>query len=256
MILRGVLIFIFLISSIPVQACNEHDAKLILSKYQWLTEDYPPFNYQSESGELIGIVTDILYLVYNELDIEFPKQHIALVPWARLYHNLENYPQYAGFSMVNTPERKKKFKLVAVPLPTKTSIMVMADKKSLLENKPQKELTIAVVRQDIGQHLLNIHNIPAKQEVTTSANSMLKMLISNRVDAIAYGEEVAVFKFNNLDIKKGNIVPIYLLDGNSFNNYVFHKDTPACVINLFTKALEVLNNKGELIKISSKYLHN
>lgn len=254
MILRVVLIVTFLLSSVQVLACDEQDAKLILSQYQWLTEDYPPYNYQNEHGELIGISTEILFAVYHQLDIELPKKNITLVPWARLYHNLENYPEYAGFSMVNTPERNTKFKLVAMPIPSKTSIMIMADKKLLLEKKPLEKLIIGVVREDIGQQLLNMRNIPAKQVVTSSASNMIQMLINNRVDAIAYTEDVALFQYNKLEVKKGHIVPLYLLDEDSFNNYVFYKNTPACVINLFTKTLAILNKQGILIKIINKYL--
>lgn len=235
-------------------ACDKEQAKMFLANYKWLTEDYPPYNYLNQRGELIGISTEILLLVFQELGIDLKSQDILIVPWARLYYNLEAYDDYAAYSMVSTPEREEKFKLVAAPLKTKVSIMVLEERKAMLAQKPLKELNIAVVREDIGHQLLNAQNIPAKQVITTSANSMLQMLIRSRVDAIAYTEEVAMFQYNKLDLKKGKIVPLLTLDGDALYNFVFHKSTPECVTSLFLETMTRLHQKGDLTRIRDKYV--
>jgi ABC-type amino acid transport substrate-binding protein len=228
-------------------------AKAQLASYKWLAEDYPPYNYIDESGRLTGIFTDILLRVYDELELKLAVEDIQVVPWAQLYYQLENHPEFAGFSMVNTVEREKEFTLINAPIFTKISIMVLSEKQKELKSAPHEELTIAVVRADIGKQLLDTRGIKAKQVVTTSAFNMLKLLLHNRVDAIAYEEEVALFQMNKLSLQRKRIVPIYFLD-ESYSAFIFHKDTPEKVSQLFSEALERLHERGKIEKIRNKYL--
>ena len=240
--------------SSPLSACDEQQAKEYLANYKWLTEDYPPFNYLDEQGELIGIATDTLLRVYQELEIKLTSRDILIVPWARLYYNMETYDDYAAYSMIYTDDRAKAFQLVTTPLKVQVSIMVLEERKKELEDKALRELKIAVVREDIGHQLIESQNITAKQVITTSASSMLQMLLHHRVDAIAYAEDVAIFQFNKLALDQRNIVPVHRLNAGSLNSFVFHKTTPKCVTSLFAKTMQKLHNKNELKTIRDKYL--
>jgi polar amino acid transport system substrate-binding protein len=234
--------------------CNEEKAKNALAQYQWLTEDYPPYNYKNKQQQLVGISTEILALVYKELAISFAAKQILMVPWARLYYNLENYSQYAAFTMMQTSARSHKFELVTLPIPTKVSIMVLADNKALMQAKSLAEFTIAVVRKDIGKQLLDHAGIAAKQVETTSASSMLKMLYHHRVDAIAYTETVAFFQLAKLGFNKNKLKTIYTLDNQSIPAYVFYKGTSQCVTQLFARTIAKLQQQGKLDAILRKYL--
>jgi len=247
--------FLLLLISVRTFGCEQSFAKDLLASYQWVTEDYPPYNYIDEEGNLTGIFTDVLIKVYAELNVTLDKENIAIIPWARLYRTLENDDKYAGYSMVNTPERELKFKLVPLPIITKTSIMVISDLQERLAAVNINDLIIAVVRKDIGHQLLKEKNIKAKQVETTSAFSMLKMLTHKRVDAIAYAEDVAYFQYNKLGLNKNSLVPIYILDDKAFSNYIFHRNTPQCIIDLFTETIEKLHQRGELVSVWKKYLN-
>lgn len=251
MIRFAILLFCF---SINVQtfACSEQEAKIYLKNIKWLTEDYPPYNYLDAHGKLTGISTDILLLAYQELGLALDSKAILIVPWARLYYNLQNHTDYAAFSMVYTAERDKLFNFVAMPITTKISIMVLNERKQNLALKNVEELTVAVVRQDIGHQLLEKFNFPVQKVVTTSANSMLQMLIRKRVDAIAYAEEVAYFQFGKL--ADHQLSSLYVLEENTVYNYVFNNETPACVTDLLNSALVQLEEKGELQGLRNKYL--
>jgi len=236
------------------QACDDISTKNALKEIIWLTEDYPPFNYSDESDKIVGIFTDVLFKVYHKLGIKLTYEKITIVPWARLYHTMEINPHYAAYSMVNTPHRQNAFILVPLPILTKTSIMVLEKELKRIQKMKYEDLTIAVVREDIGHHLLNSNGFPATQVETTSASSMLKMLAYNRVDAIAYAEDVAFFQLKKLGLNKGSIVPLIVLDDKSFANYVFHKDTSTCLVNLFSKTIAELHHSGDLELVQDKYL--
>lgn len=247
------LFFICILTVFSTLACDEISAKNALKNMSWLTEDYPPFNYPDESDKIVGIFTEVLFMVYQKLGVELTYDNIAVVPWARLYHNMKVNPHVAAYSMVTTPQRLNSFTLVPLPILTRTSIMVLNKELERIQGMKHEDLTIAVVREDIGHHLLKSHGFPAKQVKTTSAASMLKMLAYKRVDAIAYAEEVAFFQLKKLGLNKGSLVPLIVLDDQSFANYVFHKDTPACLVNLFKKAIAELNQSGALDLIQDKY---
>jgi len=249
-----IIIFLLICSPFFSWACNEELARDQLLNFQWQTEDYPPYNYRDSSGKLVGIFTEVLSLAYQELNIPLNTDKIDILPWARLVYNMENYPEYAGFSMVTTAEREKTFQLLPLPFIVKSSIMVLKNKHAELKGKALNDLSIAVVRGDIGQALLNAQNIKSKQVETTSAFSMLKMLAHNRIDAVAYAEDVAYFQFSKLAIIKDTIVPIHQLDDGAYSNFIFHKDTPKCGINLLKSAINKLDDKGKLQEVKEKYL--
>jgi len=251
-------IFILILFSSLVTANDEIEARQTLANYQWLTEDYPPYNYINENGQLVGIFTDVLLLVYKELNIKLTVDDIHIMPWARLYRNVETNQAFAGFSMVSTIEREKDFRLISLPFLTKISIMVLKERREELKNSSSENfdnLTIAVVRQDIGKHLLDIRNIKAKQVETTSALSMLQMLMHKRVDAIAYEEDVTTYQMNKGGIDTKSIVPLYFLN-ESYSTFAFNKNTPEAVVQLFSEALERLHERGAITKIREKYLDN
>ena len=245
------LAFVSLIAS--ANRCDNEEAKLKLGEISWLTEDYPPFNYINGEGELVGIFTDSLALIYQTLGIELNIKKIRLLPWARLYHNLQLYPESAAFSMMKTPQREKLFKLIDLPFKTKTSIMVLKHRKDKLIGKEYADLSIAVVRKDIGQQLLIDKNINANLVETTSAFSMLQLLMLERVDAIAYSEEVAHFQSKRLNFNEKNLEPIYVLDNNAIPSYAFHNATHQCALELMKTAIDSLEKKGKFQPIWQKY---
>ena len=247
--------FTLLMFSLPSLACDEHDTKLLLSKLEWITEEYPPYNFINESGQLVGVFPEALALVYEKLDIELNINNIMVLPWTRLLMYMDNYPRYASFAMVTTPTRAIKYKLAPLPVTAKISIMVLSSNVELLKTKDFNELNVAVVRGDIGKRLLDSQKIPVNQIETVSASSMLNMLLHERVDAIAYSEDVAYFKFQQLGGHKDLMTSIFSLDTHSKVNFTFNKATPSCVIEMFTNELVILENKGQIKLIWDKYVH-
>ena len=236
-----------------IQQKDRQSYKKTLADYQWFTEDYPPYNYQNEQGELVGIYPEVLTLVYKELNLNINTKSIMIVPWARLYYTLEHSLEHAAFSMIKTPEREKKFQLVPLPVETKVSIMVLNENRHILAKKSLEDLTYSVVRQDIGEHLLDKQlNINNKVK-TTSASSMLNMLIHRRVHAVAYSELVAYFQIDKIGYTSQKIVPIYTLKDGLKTAFIFHKNTPTCVTQLFHQAMSSLDERGEISRVLKKY---
>ncbi len=248
-----VLIYVF---ALPLSAltCDNSAAKSVLAHLTWVAEDYPPYNYLNHDGEVVGIFTEALLAVYQELKLPLTADDIKVIPWARLYHLMLQEPGYAAFSMTGTESRRQLFKLIPLPYSSNISIMVKETNKELLIAKSLNDLSVAVVREDIGQHLLDAQHIAAKQITTTSAFGMLKMLMHERVDAIAYAEDVAHFQFKKLGLGDDPLVPIYTLENSSVNNFIFHRDIGSCTLELFAGAIERLAQQNKIQAIISQYL--
>jgi len=250
-----VTLFICLCFSFPALSyeVSEQEVKKILTDYQWYTEDYPPYNYKNKQGELVGIYPEVLTLIYKELNLNINLENVMVVPWARLFQTLKTSPSYAAFNMIKTPERDKLFQLISLPIKTKVSIMVLEENNDILASKPIESLSYSVVRQDIGEHLLDKQLNIKNKIVTTSANSMLAMLLHKRVEAIAYSKLVANFQLSKFGLEDKNLVSIYTLNDNLKTAFVFHKDTSACVSTLFFQTISSLDKKGEIGKVVRKY---
>jgi ABC-type amino acid transport substrate-binding protein len=252
--MKALLFFcVFVSSSAFSLECNEQHAKKILSEYQWYTEDYPPYNYRDKQDELMGIYPEVLVLIYRELNLSINLEDVITVPWARLFNTLENSLGHAAFNMIQTPERDQKFQLVTLPVVTKISIMVLKENKHILAKKNLTDLTYAVVRQDIGEHLLDKQFNSLNKIKATSASSMLNMLIYRRVHAVAYSELVAKFQLDKLNNTSIKLVPLFTLSEKLKTAFVFHKDTPICVTKLFSETISLLDERGEIIRVLNKY---
>lgn len=234
-------------------SCDETQAKEILTNIHWYTEDYPPYHYTNKQDKLVGIYPEILTLIYKELKLHININEVLIVPWARLFYTLEHSSKHAAFSMVVTPERNKKFQLVPIPLISKVTIMVLNDNKDILTKKSLENLSYSVVREDIGGQLLEQQLSIKNKVATTSATSMLAMLIHQRIDAIAYTELVAHFQLKKMGYTKQPLVSIHTLSDTLKGAFVFHKDTPKCVSILFSQAIASLDKKGEIAQVIKKY---
>lgn len=252
--IQKVFIFCCIVVTSTTSACDNEKSLDILKDYIWLTEDYPPYNFYDDDGHLVGMSVEILELVYQELNLPLNRDDIRLIPWARLVKNLKMSNKYAAFTMVSTPTRDRDYTLVPTFLPTTISIMVLEERYHELIDWYVDDLFVAVVREDIGQLVLNQEKIKAKQSVTVSHQNMVNMLYRNRVDAIAFNEELVRYYYNKPDTTQQKIKTLHVLKNNLANSFVFHKESSICATELFTQTLTKLNNRGDIKKIEQRYL--
>ncbi|KPQ20454.1 MULTISPECIES: substrate-binding periplasmic protein [unclassified Halomonas] len=71
------------------------------------TEDYPPFNYASEQGQIIGSATKVLRTALRSADID---AEFRLLPWARAYTAARLREQHCVYSTTRTAEREPLFR--------------------------------------------------------------------------------------------------------------------------------------------------
>ncbi len=215
-------------------------------KLSFYSENFPPFNYLDENGELQGPSVDVLIQLFSRLHIEKSKQDIAVLPWARSYQFLLTKRGTVLFVVSRTPERESLFKWVGPVTQSRNAMIGKKIKAPLkLAKKDLLQYNIVVVRNDAaGQILLQQFEHTGITTVdVTSAEQAIGMLELNRADLFAYDENV----FNWIADKNG--VNTQLYDSvyelsESKHYFAFHIDTPDAVIEAFQTALDALKSDG------------
>lgn len=148
--------------------------------------------------------------------------------------------------MMYTQDRAHLFSLVRLPYNTNISLMTL----SQTPDYPKlDDYTVAVVREDIGKHLLDSLQIRALQVETSSAQDMLTALIRGRVNAIAYEEAVARFQFSTMGWEEASIRVVKKL-GEAPSTLALNKAVSPCAVAALQQAMTQQN----LDRIWRKYI--
>ncbi len=223
---------------------------------QWMTEQYPPYNYVDEKdGELKGITVDILMLMFKKVGVRLKRGDIKVLPWALGYKQVLEKPGTALFSTTYTTERLKQFKFVGPIIPTRVAVIADTSRGFVINSAEDLHLlTVAVVRDDIGDQLIRTEGVK-KEAIRRNhfPGNMIKMLSTGKVTAIAYAEDVARHRFVRAGIDPGQYESVFILQ-ESHMGYAFHLSTDANVLDPLTKALDELRADGVVDSIRVEYL--
>ena len=251
-----ILIMAFMFSTV-VSGQTPDEARAVIENMEWMTEQYPPYNYRDvQDGQLKGITVDILMEMFKKVGVNISRHDIPILPWARSYTKLLREPGTALFSTTYTVERLQLFKFVGPILPTRVSLL--AKKSRGLEVRyvaDMNTLRIGVIRKDIGDQLVRALGVNTGViEASNHAKNMVKKLHIGCLDAIAYAEDVARYQFKLAGIDPDEYEEVYVLQ-RSYTGYTFHKSTDPRVLEPLQKALDELRVDGTVDTIIAKYLH-
>lgn len=164
-LLSGILI----VGSLPLQSSiagvDLDDPRHVIQQIEnlnWITEEYPPFNYRdSSTGELTGASVEVLETIFRKLGVKKDTRDIKIYPWARGYHKVLNEPGSALFSTTYTYDRLQKMKFVGPVVPNVVGVIARkSDAIKISSAKDLERLRISVVRDDIGEQLLLAEGVP------------------------------------------------------------------------------------------------
>ncbi len=178
----------------------------------WETEDYPPYNYQNEKGDIAGVSTDAVVRLLNKAGSKKTVKDIELLPWARAYKELQLNKNYALFSTGRTAEREELFKWVG-PL-ANSRIVVFAKKSSnikLVVLDDIKKYQLGAVTNDIGQQLVNQVFANPKMELTSTLEQGVAKLEAGNIDLLAGDETVMKYLIQQSKLDANNFESIYVL---------------------------------------------
>ncbi|BBD07162.1 substrate-binding periplasmic protein [Desulfovibrio ferrophilus] len=179
-----------------------------------VTEQWPPFNYSNDKGELTGLSTDILRLALSQSGLE---PDFQILPWARAYDMAQNDSGVFIFSILRSPAREPHFQWVGPLIPSLSVNLYKLKRRTninISSLEEAKQYTIAVMKNGSTQLFLQGQGFLAGEnlEVAASNDLGIKKLFWERVDLIS-GNAPAMaqlarangFNFSELE----EVLPLY-----------------------------------------------
>ena len=241
-LLTGSLLFWFVLFS----------AQAISVKLTVVTEEFPPYQYTNEAGELDGFSIDVVKKLFN---LTHENHEILLLPWARAYNMAKKQKNVLIFTIAHTKERDKQFIWVGDLVDEKyyfwgLKANFLTDISSL---EQLKNLRITTLRNsNVHEYLLenNFLNI----NPVVNPEQRILMLNHNRVDLLAATElgmmaEAKKQGFDFSQFKKVLIVPAL----SSKFCIAFNIKSDKALVSKYKLAFEKLEHTGQLNVLRKKW---
>lgn len=217
------------------------------------TEEWPPYNYIGENGNLTGFSVEIVQAMIRELNVDI---NIEYVPNARNELYLDTIPNAMSFSLFRTPSREDKYKWIG-PISDEALYFYKRKESTLAVNTldDAKEVgSISAPHQGLIFSVLEkegFNNI----DKTTIRSAIIEKLIFGRVDlSISYPRLGVIHYLKVAGYPEDIIVqtPVKLVD---FPLYIAcNKNISDSVIREWQNALDSIKTSGKYDQIYKKYL--
>ena len=154
----------------------------------YLTEDYPPFNYD-ENGTAHGIAVDLLLAATEIAGEPIDADAIRFVPWSEGYRQAQSGPNTVLFSTVRLAERESEF-LWAGPIASEAKVLFASNTSGVTVESPADlaRYRIGVVTDDaaIGE-LADLGIEPGTLVSSADPATLAAMLRDSEIDLWCHG---------------------------------------------------------------------
>lgn len=214
---------------------------------QLTTENYPPFNYETGSGELDGVSVRLIREMLTDTGIE---AQMRLLPWSRALAEAQTAAGTCAFSTTRTPEREPHFAWVGPLVDNRWHAFVLAD--SEVEAASLDELAgyrVGGYRDDAAALFVEARGI----EVDHAPNDRLnaRKLAADRIDVWVSGEHLGPWYARQEGI--GELRSLF-----AFNETVMslacHAETNPELIDRLQAALDAIHKDGRHAAIVEEVL--
>ncbi|MCC2615283.1 transporter substrate-binding domain-containing protein [Aestuariibacter halophilus] len=223
------------------------------AQFTWIMEEYPPYHY-TQDGVPQGYAVDVLHALFESHGEQFPAKRLVVYPWARAYHTLRNDPKAVVMSMALTPERASQFRFVGPLVSSRISLVAKANVRLPQSHTTQiNRFRVGVVRDDIGEIQLLQQSLPFHNIVRVNdAEQLIALLLRDRVDAIAYAEDVVLFSIRQHSPMSG---PLHVLQplGSNDLHFAFHLQAPDGFVTQLQARLDLLSRNQTLLRLKNKH---
>jgi polar amino acid transport system substrate-binding protein len=170
--------------AVKVYATNDLK-KLQPLQLQVVTENFPPYNFINEQGELDGISYLIVQRLLSRANLrDNLKVPIQVLPWARAYRTAVEQPNTLIFSIVKTPQRVPQF-IWLLPLFAVDVYLHALPHHPIQMNLKDNlgDQIIGVIRDSSGEEYLQRNGIKRENYVSTvNFEQLYLMLLHERID--------------------------------------------------------------------------
>lgn len=164
-------------------------ATTALADVHIFTEEYPPYNYRQDDGEIVGYATQLVRLVMDESGLQYD---ISLAPWTRAVRFTETSDSTLIYSIARTEVREKRFHWL-VPLAADTYHLFGSATRNhavTRETLQSGAFSLVCIAADISCLLLERMGVPEKaivRQADLDRPGSLKLVETGRVDFFVGG---------------------------------------------------------------------
>ena len=248
--LAYVVALIFVIVSATAISCLASDQTVSAKDLTYITEQYPPYNYQ-EDGKLQGISVDLLEKVWERSGVSLNRSIVKLLPWTDGYQRALNENNTVLFAIARSPEREQLFKW-AGPIGTDRTVLFTKADRNINISSPQdlKKYKIGAIGDDIAVQMLLDDGIKKEDLILEATSKQIIGMLKNRsIDAWAYGDITGIWLIQQSGGNASDYKVAYVLGENNAY-YAFNKETPDSLVQSFQQALDYIKSNKDSSGIS------
>jgi len=224
----------------------------------FLTEHYPPLNYEQE-GKLYGVSVDILEGLFDKMNVNLTRNNVVLKNWSEAYQQTLNQAHTMLFSTARIPERESLFKWVGPIAPEKTIVLALtANNIEITAITELNNYSVGVIRDYAAILMLTDQGVLPEAMVSFNDVEHLYNALSNGdVDCIVYSETGNTLIIESLGMNAADVETVYLA-GVVENYFAFNAETSDEIITLFQQYLDQLklDKTGDGSSVYEKILNN
>jgi len=221
---------------------DNHDAELIarIEALTYLTEQYPPLNYEEE-GKLSGVSVDVLEALFAKMNVNRSRDNISLLPWSEAYQQTLGSENRLLFSTARVPEREMLFKWVGPIAPEKTIVVgLVANNIQISAPADLNNYSLGVIEDYAAILVLTDQGVlPETMVQYPDVEHMYMALGNGEVDYIVYSETGNTLIIESLGMNADDFETLYMAAVVE-NYFAFHVNTSDEIISLFQLSMNEL----------------
>ncbi len=156
----------------------------IASDLMLMTEEYPPYNFQSDDG-ISGLGAEQVFEMMSRAGLSY---EVELTRWSRAIGSARKKPSTCVFSTFRTPDREEHFRWIG-PLSEDRSLLIKRSDSDIKLNMLKDALIYSIGTQT-GEFTVGILEAAGFERIEQAASmaDALKKLLSGRNDLMAVPE--------------------------------------------------------------------
>jgi len=234
------IIALFIVISVCLTGCGQ-------TKLRVITEEYPPFNFTDEAGNITGQSTEVVRQMMSKMGSQ---GNMEVLPWDQGYALVQKEPGTMLYSTARIPQRENLFKWVG-PIGTSDNWLYCkrgAEKAITCLDDAKKVKSIAVYKDDFNQIFLQDKGF-TNLDISQNNSECIKKLVDGKVDMWLGPAEGLHFITYAAGINPAEIEAVRFV--HRVDWYIaFNKDTPDSTIQTWQQSLDSLKKKSGTDEIS------
>lgn len=228
-----------------------------IQEIQFMTENYPPFNY-IEDKKIKGIFVEVLMAISKQMESPLGWDRITVLPRDRGYQSLTTGGKKCLFGMDRTKERESLFKW-AGPVTRNRVILIAKTGSDIHINSIDRVRSVktGVTKDDISEKILLGSDLPPESLFYAFGNDaaieLLQSLDQGMIDLWAHGDLPARWLIKKKSLNPGDFKTVFVLRETG-GYFAFSKDVSNGFVSAFQRALDRIQKKGVVKKILKTYL--